>query len=240
MVFAQPGIEWLEALAGLMNQPEFKRGNMESNELESRLKRARVVPLVAPDDAESAIQTTRALVEGGLSVIEVVLRTPAAIDCLAKIANAVPEAIIGAGTVLSEEQARTVIDNGARFIVMPGLYAPAVELAQNHRVPVYPGVSTATEAQQAWNLGLRVMKFFPASLAGGTAMLKAIGSVFRDVKFMPTGGISAGNLAEYLALPNVLACGGSWLTPKDAIGSGDFDTVRKLAAEAVSISRSLD
>lgn len=212
---------------------------MESNTLETRLQKAPIVPLVAPEDVDSAIQTTRALVEGGLSVVEVVLRTPAAIDCLEEIADAVPDSIIGAGTVLSEDQARAVIDKGARFIVMPGLYVPAVEVAQEGGVPVYPGISTATEAQRAWNLGLRVMKFFPASLAGGTAMLKAIGSVFKDVKFMPTGGITAGNLAEYLELPNVLACGGSWLTPKDAIRDGDYEVIRKLAAEAVSISQSV-
>ena len=211
---------------------------MQSNDLESRLQRAPLVPLVAPEDADSAIRTTRALVEGGLSVVEVVLRTPAAVDCLAEVVSAVPDAVIGAGTVLSEDQADAVIAKGARFIVMPGLYGPAVERAQERGVPVFPGVSTATEAQQAWNLGLRVMKFFPASLAGGTAMLKALGSVFRDVQFMPTGGIKPENLAEYLALPNVLACGGSWLTPKEAIRNGDFDAVRKLATEAVRIAQS--
>ena len=210
---------------------------MERDALEIRLRRAPVVPLVAPEDAESAIRTTRALVEGGLSVIEVVLRTPAAIDCLGEIADAVPDAVIGAGTVLSEKQAEAVIAKGARFIVMPGLYVPALEMARERGVPVFPGIATATEAQQAWNLGLRVMKFFPASLAGGTAMLKALGSVFREVKFMPTGGITAGNLAEYLALPNVLACGGSWLTPKEAIQKGDFIAIQNLAREAVRVAQ---
>ena len=211
---------------------------MDSNTLETRLQAAPIVPLVAPKDADSAIRTTRALVEGGLSVVEVVLRTPAAVDCLGEIADAVPEALVGAGTVLGEDQAETAIARGARFIVMPGLYVPAVEMASERGVPVFPGVATATEAQQAWNLGLRVMKFFPASLAGGTAMLRALGSVFRDVKFMPTGGIKPGNLADYLALPNVLACGGSWLTPAEAIRRGDFDVVRSLASEAVRIAQS--
>ena len=225
---------WSEAI----DRQERAGERMETNTLETRLQGAPVVPLVAPEDADSAIRTTRALVEGGLSVVEVVLRTPAAVDCLGEIADAVPEALIGAGTVLSEEQADAVIARGARFIVMPGLYAPVVGMARERGVPVLPGIATATEAQQAWNLGLHVMKFFPASLAGGTAMLKALGSVFREVKFMPTGGITAVNLADYLALPNVLACGGSWLTPQTAITNGDFAAIRELAREALRIARS--
>ncbi len=130
-----------------------------------------------------------------------VLRTSAAIECLAEVVKAVPEAIVGAGTVLSERQAAEVVFAGAQFIVSPGLYAPVVEYAKSARLPIFPGVATASEAQNAWNMGLRSLKFFPASLAGGPAMLKALGSVFKDVKFMPTGGVSAGNLAEYLALP---------------------------------------
>lgn len=207
-----------------------------STDFQDRLKRAPVVPLVVPDDPETAIRTTQALVDGGLTLVEVVLRTPDAIHCLGGVARAVPGAIVGAGTVLSEEQARAVLDQGAKFLVLPGFYAPVVRLAQEAGVPVFPGVSTATEAQQAWNMGLRTLKFFPASLAGGTAMLKALGSVFQDVRFMPTGGISAGNLADYLALPNVLACGGSWLTPKSAVEQGDYQKITQLAAEAVSIA----
>jgi 2-dehydro-3-deoxyphosphogluconate aldolase / (4S)-4-hydroxy-2-oxoglutarate aldolase len=166
----------------------------------------------------------------------VVLRTPAAIDCLGEIAQAVPDAIVGAGTVLGEEQAAAVLDRGARFLVLPGLYEPVVRMAHDAGVPVFPGVATASEAQQAWNLGLRALKFFPASLAGGTAMIRALGAVFRDVNFMPTGGVSAANLAEYLALPNVLACGGSWLTPADAIAAGRYEDVTALARAAVAIA----
>jgi len=205
--------------------------------IEKRLQRAPVVPLVAPADAPSGIRTAQALVDGGLAVIEVVLRTPAAVDCLAEIAAAVPDAIVGAGTVLSEQQAAAVLERGARFLVSPGLYEPVVRMAHDAGVPVFPGVATASEAQQAWNLGLRTLKFFPASLAGGTAMIKALGAVFRDVKFMPTGGVSAANLADYLALPNVLACGGSWLTPGDAIAAGRYTEVTALAREAVAVAR---
>lgn len=207
-----------------------------NTEIIERLAKAPVVPLVAPNDAESAIKTTRALVEGGLSVVEVVLRTPAAVDCLGEITRAVPEAIIGAGTVLSEDQAEAVMEQGAKFIVLPGLYTPVIRLAQSANLPVFPGVATATEAQNAWNMGLRSLKFFPASLAGGPAMLKALGSVFKGISFMPTGGVSAANLSEYLSLPSVLACGGSWLTPARAIEEENFEVITRLAAEAVDIA----
>ena len=201
-----------------------------------RLKNAPVVPLVAPEDAESGIRTAQALVEGGLTVVEVVLRTPAAIDCMGDIARGVPDAIIGAGTVLTVEQAEAVIEAGAQFIVCPGLHEPIVRLAQEAGLPIFPGISTATEAQVAYNMGLRAMKLFPASLCGGVPMLKALGAVFKDVKFMPTGGVSAGNLAEFLAVPSVLACGGSWLTPKAAIETGNYGEISRLAAEAVAIA----
>ena len=129
-----------------------------------------------------------------------------------------------------------VLLEGAKFIVLPGLYSPVIKVAQAASLPVFPGVATATEVQHAWNAGLRSLKFFPASLCGGTAMLKALGSVFRDISFVPTGGVSADNLADYLALPNVLACGGSWLTPKSAVEQGEYQKITQLAAEAVSIA----
>lgn len=207
-----------------------------SEEILARLARAPVVPLVGPDDAETGTRTAQALVDGGLTVVEVVLRTPAAIDCLGEIAQNVPDAIIGAGTVLTPEQAEKVIAAGAKFIVCPGLHEPIVRMAQDAGLPIFPGVSTATEAQAAYNMGLRAMKFFPASLSGGVPMLKALGAVFKDVKFMPTGGVSAANLAEFLAVPSVLACGGSWLTPKADIESGNYGAVTTLAAEAVAIA----
>ena len=207
-----------------------------SEEILERLARAPVVPLVGPDDAESGTATAQALVDGGLTVVEVVLRTPAAIDCLGDIARNVPDAIIGAGTVLTPGQAEKVIAAGAKFIVCPGLYEPIVRLAQEAGLPIFPGVSTATEAQAAYNLGIRTMKLFPCSLVGGVPMLKALGAVFRDVKFMPTGGVSAANLSEFLAVPSVLACGGSWLTPKAAIDAGDYAGVTELARAAVTIA----
>lgn len=207
-----------------------------SDDLNKRLSGAPVVPLVMPEDSESAIATTRALVAGGLTVIEVVLRTEAAMQCLEDVVHAVPEALIGAGTVLSERQAAEVAFAGAKFIVSPGLYVPVVKYAQSAGLPVFPGIATASEAQTAWNMGLRAVKFFPASLAGGAAMIKALSSVFKDLRFMPTGGVTAKNLPEYLALHSVLACGGSWLTPKAAIEAGDYGMITQLAAEAVAIA----
>ena len=196
-----------------------------------------VVPLVQADDPAIAVATSRALAAGGLQVAEVVFRTDRALECLQAVADDVPEMIAGAGTVLSAEQARAAIDNGAKFIVSPGLDDGVVAVARDHGVPVYPGTMTPSEVQHAFNLGLDTVKFFPASIAGGVPALKALASVFRTMKFMPTGGVSPGNLADFLAVPAVLACGGSWLTPADAITDGNYDKITELAAEAVAIAR---
>lgn len=207
--------------------------------LQERLKKTPVVPLVQAEEPDTAVRISEALVAGGLTVVEVVLRTDAALRCLEAVARAVPEAIVGAGTVLGEEQAKAAADAGAAFIVSPGLADAVVAVAQDRDLPVFPGVATATEIQRAWNLGLRTVKFFPAGAAGGTAMIKALAAAFRGMRFMPTGGVSANNLAEYLALPQVAACGGSWITPKPAVASGDFAKITALAAEAVEIARSV-
>ena len=202
------------------------------------LETKRVVPLVASNDPKTALKISEALLEGGLDVLEVVLRTDAALDCLEAIAKEFPHAHVGAGTVLSTDQCQEVIRRGASFIVSPGLDAASVELANAAELPILPGGATATELQQAWNMGLRTVKLFPASLVGGPKILKALSSVFQDVKFMPTGGVSPDNLKDYLAVPAVLACGGSWLTPKDAIEAGDFAKITQLAKEAIVIAQS--
>lgn len=201
------------------------------------LEDKRVVPLVQSDDPKTALKISEALLEGGLDVLEVVLRTDAALDCLEAIAKEFPNAHVGAGTVLSAAQSEEVIRRGASFIVSPGLDPASVAVAAEAGLPILPGISTATELQAAWNLGLRTVKLFPASLVGGPKMLKALSSVYRDVRFMPTGGVSAANLKDYLGVPAVLACGGSWLTPKDAIASGDFKTITRLAQEAIAIAK---
>ena len=196
-----------------------------------------VVPLVQADDPDVAIKTSRALAAGGLQVAEVVFRTDRALECLQAVADQVPEMIAGAGTVLSAAQARAAIDNGAQFIVSPGLDESVVALAKENHVPIYPGTMTPSEVQRAFNLALDTVKFFPASIAGGIPALKALASVFRSMKFMPTGGVSPGNLGDFLAVPAVLACGGSWLTPADAIAAGEYEKITALAAEAVGIAR---
>lgn len=194
-----------------------------------------VVPVVVLDNAEDAIPVAEALREGGLSIIEVTLRTAAAPEAIRLIADEVTDVIIGAGTVLNAEQVGIAAGAGARFIVSPGLHDSVVAESKSLNLPLYPGVATATEAQAAWNMGLKALKFFPAGQAGGVPMLKALASVFRDVRFMPTGGVSPANLAEYLGLPSVIACGGSWLTPAKAIEAKDFATITRLAEEACAL-----
>ena len=207
-----------------------------STDLNKTLESVPVVPLVQSDDPAVAVEISRALAAGGLTVAEVVFRTDRALECLQAVAEDVPEMVAGAGTVLSAEQAGAAVDAGARFIVSPGLDDGVVATARDRGVPVYPGIVSPSELQHAFNLGLDVVKFFPASIAGGVPALKALSSVFRTMRFMPTGGVSPGNLAEFLAIPAVLACGGSWLTPADAIASGDYEKITELAREAVKIA----
>ena len=196
-----------------------------------------VVPLVQAEDPTVAVKTARALLEGGLDVIEVVLRTDAALDCLEAIDQEVPDVIVGAGTVLSQRQAENARARGAKFIVSPGLDEETVNWCADQKLEIFPGVVTPSEVQRAWNLGLRAVKFFPAGLSGGAPKLKALKSVFRDMRFMPTGGVSAKNLAEYLTVPGVIACGGSWLTPQKEIDAGNFQIVTDLAREALALAR---
>lgn len=210
------------------------------SDLYSRLAAAPVIPLVQADDPKVAVATTRALAEGGLTVIEVVLRTKAALECLSAICAIDDDLIVGAGTVLSASQAKDVLGRGARFIVSPGLDDSIVGIAKDAGVPVFPGTMTPSEVMRARNLGVAVVKFFPASIAGGIPALKALGSVFGDMKFMPTGGVSAQNLRDFLALESVLACGGSWLTPAKAIAEGSYGEVTRLAREAVAIAAAVE
>ena len=206
------------------------------SEIETLLERTPLIALVQAEDASTAVNTSRALTAGGIAVIEVLFRTDAALDCLDAVAREVPGATVGAGTVLSAAQAEAALEAGAKFIVSPGLEDGVFEVARSAGAPVYPGVCTATELQRAYNLGVETVKFFPASVAGGVPALKALSSVFRTMRFIPTGGVSPANLADFLALPAVLACGGSWLTPANLIREGDFEGIGKLAREAVTIA----
>ncbi|WP_390587679.1 bifunctional 4-hydroxy-2-oxoglutarate aldolase/2-dehydro-3-deoxy-phosphogluconate aldolase [Erythrobacter sp. MTPC3] len=204
--------------------------------MSQRLNAAPVVPLIAENDPARSVGIADALAKGGLSVIEVVMRSDDAQKGMEAIIAQTDGLIVGAGTVLTLDQAKSVLDSGAQFIVCPGLVDEIVEYCLDQSVPIYPGTMTAGEVQRAYALGLREVKFFPASLAGGVPMLKALSSVFREMRFMPTGGVSAANLGEFLALPSVLACGGSWLTPKEAVAIGDYAQITRLASEAVEIA----
>jgi len=195
-----------------------------------------VIPVIVLQSSEHAAPVAEALIEGGIPIFEVTLRTAAGLPSIEEVAKKFPDALTGAGTVLNESQARQAIDAGSRFIVSPGWDDGVVETAQAAGIPVVPGVATATEVQRAYNHGLRVLKLFPAGIAGGIPMLKALSSVYSEVGFVPTGGVSADNLADFLALPNVKAVGGSWLTPAQAIAEGRFEEITRLANEARKIA----
>ncbi|KAB8187056.1 bifunctional 4-hydroxy-2-oxoglutarate aldolase/2-dehydro-3-deoxy-phosphogluconate aldolase [Microbispora catharanthi] len=196
---------------------------------------APVVPVVVLDDAESAVPLARALVAGGLPVIEVTLRTPVALDAIRRIAAEVPEAVIGAGTVRSPEDVEAAAGAGARFLVSPGTTPGLLAAMLASGVPFLPGVATATEAMTLAERGVRELKFFPAEPAGGVAYLKSLGGPLPDVRFCPTGGITPSNAPAYLALPNVGCVGGSWLTPRSLVTAGDFARIEKLASEAAAL-----
>lgn len=208
-----------------------------STDLTTRLEAAPVVPLIAEDDPAKAVAITRAVAAGGLTVIEVVMRSANAQAGMEAIIAQTDDLVVGAGTVLTLDQAKSVLASGAQFIVCPGLVDEIAEYCLAEGVPIFPGTMTAGEVQRAYAMGLREVKFFPASLAGGVPMLKALSSVFREMRFMPTGGISPSNLAEFLKVPSVIACGGSWLTPKNAVAEGRFNEVTALAAEALAIAK---
>jgi 2-dehydro-3-deoxyphosphogluconate aldolase/(4S)-4-hydroxy-2-oxoglutarate aldolase len=211
---------------------------MQKNvKMEHLLRFAPVLPLVQAEEPNVAINVSRALASGGLKVVEVVLRTVRALDCLREVAAQVPEVFTGAGTVLTAEQAEASIENGANFIVSPGLDEDVIRVGEERAIPVYPGIMTATEVQHAYKLGLRTVKLFPASMLGGDGAVQAFASVFPGMRFIPTGGVTAGNLADYFSEPAVLACGGSWMTPKSAVDAADFAMIARLAADAVRIAR---
>lgn len=191
-----------------------------------------LVPVVVIKDARSAGALGDALVAGGIPVAEVTFRTEAAPEAIRQLATN-PQLLVGAGTVQTSAQVDQAVEAGARFIVSPGFSVAVVERAQAHGLPVFPGAVTPTEIMAALDLGLTTLKFFPANLYGGPAALKALGAPFPQVRFIPTGGVSNGNLRDYLTLPNVAAVGGSWMVPAAAIEAGDTATIARLCAEAL-------
>ncbi|MCW5735673.1 MAG: bifunctional 4-hydroxy-2-oxoglutarate aldolase/2-dehydro-3-deoxy-phosphogluconate aldolase [Enhydrobacter sp.] len=198
---------------------------------------APVIPVLTVERAADAVPLARALARGGLPVLEITFRTRAALDALAAIVRDVPEAVVGAGTVLDEAQLRQAMAAGARFGVSPGCTPALATAVRQAGLPFLPGVQTVSEAMVLREMGFRLLKFFPAGAAGGTAWLKAAAAPLADLRFCPTGGIDVGTAPAYLALPNVACVGGSWVAPQDATAAGDWARIERLAAAAAALKR---
>ena len=199
-----------------------------------------IVPVIAIDDAADAVPLAQALCEGGLPCAEVTFRTAAAAEAIANMTKAFPDMLVGAGTVLTNEQGDRAVAAGAKFIVSPGLNPETVRHCQEIGIPVCPGTSNPSDIEVALSLGLKTVKFFPAEAAGGLKYIKSIAAPYVDVTFMPTGGISEKNLLEYLSFKKIICCGGSWMVPKDAIAAKDWDRIRSLVSSAVQLMLGLE
>lgn len=197
-----------------------------------RLRQVGVVPVVELPEADLAVPLAGALLAGRLSCVEITFRTPAAQDGLAAIRKAYPDILLGAGTVLNDDQLSAAIEAGADFVVAPGTNPELVRKCAERGIPILPGVCTPSDIEVARGLGIGLMKFFPAEPIGGVGFLRALCGPYRDVLFVPTGGITPKVLPDYLALPQVVACGGSWMVKPEMLLAGDFDRVRSLAEEA--------
>lgn len=191
-----------------------------------------VIPVLRFDDPAVAVKTSQALVEGGLPVIEITLRTPAALNCIAAVAKHVEGAVVGAGTVMTPAIMNDCVEIGCQFLVSPGATVELIEANRKHDVPLLPGVATPSEAMGLMSEGYRYLKFFPAEQAGGREYLKALAPVLRDIKFCPTGGLTEKSAAQYLQLDNVVCVGGSWVAPAELIEAEDWSAISSLAAKA--------
>ncbi|QJW37402.1 bifunctional 4-hydroxy-2-oxoglutarate aldolase/2-dehydro-3-deoxy-phosphogluconate aldolase [Cellulosimicrobium protaetiae] len=203
------------------------------------IARARVVPVVVVDDAEQGVLVATALRDGGLPVAEVTFRTAGARAAIEAIAREVPDVLVGAGTVVNAAQVDEAVEAGARFLVSPGLSAAVVRRAQEVGVPILPGVATPSDVIAALDLGLDAVKLFPANVVGGPAAVKAFSAPFPGLRFVPTGGVSAANLLDYLALPSVLAAGGSWMVDAALVRAGDTAEIARRTREAVELAASV-
>lgn len=197
---------------------------------------APVIPVVVLADADAAVPLARALQAGGIPIVEVTLRTPAALAAIRRIAAEVPDVVVGAGTVTGPAAAEDARAAGARFLVTPGTTPAVLDAAQATGLPLLPGAATVSEVLALRERGLTELKFFPAQAGGGTAFLSSVAAVLPDVVFCPTGGITAASAPDYLALPSVRCVGGSWLTPADAVSAGDWERVERLAREAAALA----
>lgn len=204
--------------------------------IEERFAELKVVPVVVLNDVKDAAPLAKALVEGGLPCAEVTFRTEAAAESLRIMAEAYPDMLVGAGTVLTTEQVDKAVEAGAKFIVSPGFDPEIVDYCIEKNIPVFPGCATPSEVAQAVKRGLKIVKFFPAEQAGGLAMIKAMAAPYNMLKFMPTGGINTKNLKDYLACDKILCCGGSWMVKGDMVEAGEFDKIQKLTEEARALA----
>ena len=204
-------------------------------EMDAKIAGLGVLPVVVLENVKDARPLAEALVEGGLPAAEVTFRTAAAEESIRIMTEAYPDMLVGAGTVLTVEQVDRAVAAGARFIVSPGFDPEIVDYCLEKDIPVYPGIVTPSELAQAVKRGLTVVKFFPAEQFGGVATVKALAAPFTNVKFMPTGGVNAKNLADYLGFKKVIACGGSWMVKGDLIKAGDFEKIKGLVREAVAL-----
>ena len=192
-----------------------------------------IVPVIKLTDANNAVPLCRALANGGLPVAEITFRTAAAEESIRRVAQELPEVLVGAGTVLTIEQVNTAMNAGAKFIVTPGFDEEVTRYCVENNIPIFPGCPTTSDIQKAIKCGLKVVKFFPAETMGGLAAIKAVSAPYGGVKFMPTGGVNEKNLLDYLAFDKILACGGSFMVKEDLIEAGDFDAIEKLTRNAV-------
>ena len=198
---------------------------------------APVIPVIVLNDVAHAVPLARALVAGGIRMLEVTLRTPQALACIERIAKEVPEAVVGAGTVRSAADAQAAAMAGALFAVSPGFTAAVGQACRDQGLPLLPGVATGSEIMLAQEEGYTQLKFFPAMQAGGVAMLKAFNGPFGDVRFCPTGGVTLANAPEFLALPNVVCVGGSWIVPGEAVLAGDWQRITQLAKDTAQLKK---
>ena len=204
------------------------------NDIIAQFQKLGIIPVVVINDAKDAVPLAKALCEGGLPVAEVTFRTDAAEEAIRLMAEACPEMLVGAGTVLTTEQVDRAVAAGAKFIVSPGLNPKVVKYCLDKNIPITPGTSSPTDIEAALELGLEVVKFFPAEQSGGIAKIKAMAAPYTKVRFMPTGGINAANLKSYLDFPKIVACGGSWMVSGDLIKAGNFEEIKRLTREAVN------
>ena len=205
-----------------------------------QLSKIGIVPVIAINDAADAVPLAKALIEGGLPCAEVTFRTAAAADAIKAMADAFPEMVVGAGTILTTEQVDRAVAAGAKFIVSPGLNPTTVKYCQEIGIPVCPGTANPSDIEVALSLGLKTVKFFPAEAAGGLKYIKSIAAPYGDVTFMPTGGVSEKNLLDYLSFKKIICCGGSWMVPGDEIKDKDWDRIMALTASAVQLMLGLE